>query len=84
MYFILSLTANLIGAVFSGVQLARTGAILKNGKENKQDVSLTFSSGLLAFAIPFFSPISNNLGASVSLFIALSAVSTLVASRSVK
>ena len=84
MYFILSLTANLIGAVFSGVQLARTGAILKNGKEKKQDVPLTFSSGLLAFAIPFFSPISNNLGASVSLFIALSAVSTLVASRSVK
>lgn len=84
MYFWLSLTANITGAVFSGAQFARIGTILKNKEGEDRDSSFIFSSGLLAFAIPFFSPISHNIGASASLFIALSAVSTLVVSRSIK
>ena len=84
MYFWLSLGLILTGACFTGVQFARICNTLKNDSENDRDLSFIFSSALLAFAIPFFSPISQNLEASVSLFIAVSAVSTLVASRSIR
>ncbi len=84
MYFWLSLGLILIGACFSGVQFARICTTVRNDGKKDRDLSFMFSSALLAFAIPFFSPISQNLGASVSLFIAISAVSTLVVSRSIR
>lgn len=83
MYFTLSFIANLAGAVFAGVQFARVSVAIKDSNHKNRDISLSLSSGMLAFAIPFFSPISHNLGASVSLFIALCSVSTLVVSRSI-
>lgn len=84
MYFALSLIANLAGAVFSGVKFAQVLASINDSKGKDRNVTLAFSYGLLAFAIPFYSPISDNLGATVSLFIALSSLSTFIASRSIK
>lgn len=84
MYFVISLVANVAGGVFSGIQFARMFTALKDNDGKDRDTVLPFSFGLLAFAIPFFSPISGNIGASASFFIALSAVSTLIASRTVR
>lgn len=84
MYFVISLIANVAGGVFSGIQFARMFTALKNDDGKDRDIVLPFSFGILAFAIPFFSPISGNIGASASFFIALSAVSTLIASRTVR
>ncbi|MBD3688676.1 hypothetical protein H8R18_03760 [Nanchangia anserum] len=84
MSFVISLIANLVGAFFAGVQFARLGAKLTKSGDRDRDLSLTFASALLAFTIPFFAPVSNNLGASVSLFISLAAITTLVASRCTK
>ncbi|MDY5589064.1 MAG: hypothetical protein SPF30_03805 [Arcanobacterium sp.] len=84
MYFWLNLGINLLGAIFAGVQFGRICTMLKNDAGKDGNLPLTFSSALLAFAIPFYSPVSDKLGTSVSLFIALTAVSTFVTSRSIR
>ncbi|OKL46009.1 hypothetical protein [Boudabousia marimammalium] len=84
MYFLISIIANLAGAVFVGVQFARICDTLQRNDRQERDLSFLFSSALLAFTIPFYSPVSHNLGATVALFIALSAASTLVTSRLLK
>lgn len=84
MYFWLSLAFNLLGAIFAGIQFAKLSAALKSKSEKEYDFSSRFSYILIAFAIPFFSPISLHLGARVSFFIAVTAVSTLVLSRTTK
>lgn len=84
MYFWLSLAFNLLGAIFAGIQFAKLSAALKSKSEKEYDFSSRFSYTLIAFAIPFFSPISLHLGATVSFFIAVTAVSTLVLSRTTK
>lgn len=84
MFFWLILGINTIGAIFAGVQLGRICAMLKNDDGNDGNISLTFSSALLAFAIPFYMPVAGKLGASVSSFIALAAVSTFFTSRFTK
>lgn len=83
-YEIVSVIANLAGAIFAGVQFARFIKISTGKAGKQQDPTLAFSTGLLAFAIPFFSPIAHNLGASTSFFIALAAVSTLLSARCLK
>ena len=80
-YEIVSIIANLAGAIFAGVQFARFIKISTGKAGKKQDPTLAFSTGLLAFAIPFFSPIAHNLGASTSFFIALTAAGTLISAR---
>lgn len=84
MYFWFGLIFNLIGAFFAGMQFAKLCAALRSKSENEYDFSSTLSYALLAFAIPFFSPISHHLGATVSFFISVTAVSTLVLSRTTK
>ncbi len=83
-YEIVSVIANLAGAIFAGIQFARFIKISTGKAGKNQDPVLAFSTGLLAFAIPFFSPIAHNLGASTSFFIALAAVSTLISARCLK
>ena len=84
LYETLSVIANLAGAIFAGVQFARYIKISTGKARKNQDPVLAFSTGLLAFAIPFFSPIAHNLGASASFFIALAAASTLISARCLK
>lgn len=84
LYETLSLIANIAGAIFGGVHLARFIKIATGKAGKNQDPVLAFSTGLLAFAIPFFTPIAHNLGASASFFIALAAVSTLISARCLK
>lgn len=84
LYEILSVIANITGAIFAGIQFARFIKIATGKAGKKQDPVLAFSTGLLAFAIPFFTPIAHNLGASASFFIALAAVSTLISARCLK
>ncbi|MCS4490318.1 hypothetical protein N7326_07050 [Corynebacterium sp. ES2794-CONJ1] len=84
MYFFISLTANLVGAIFAGVQFARICTSLTDGGDKDSDLPLLLAYALLAFNIPFLSPVSQNSEATVSLFITLTAISTLVVSRSTK
>lgn len=84
LYEIVSIIANLAGAIFGGVQFARFIKISTGKAGKKQDPTLAFSTGLLTFAIPFFTPIAHSLGASASFFIALAAVSTLISARCLK
>lgn len=84
LYETLGVIANIAGAIFGGVQLARFIKIATGKAGKNQDPVLAFSTGLLAFAIPFFTPIAHNLGASASFFIALAAVSTLISARCLK
>lgn len=84
LYEILSVIANIAGAIFAGVQFARFIKLSTGDARKNQDPVLAFSTGLLAFAIPFFTPIAHSLGASASFFIALAAVSTLISARCLK
>ena len=80
-YLIVSIIAHLVGAGVAGVQFAHILKSIQGQRESDGDPAFRFSCALLAFAIPFFTPIDHNIGASASLFIALTAVITLLASR---
>lgn len=84
LYTVISVAANVLGAILAGVQFARVLAVIGREKPTQQDVPFWFSTALLACAIPFVTPVSDKLGATAALFIALAAVTTLVVSRSTK
>lgn len=72
---------NICAAVFAGVQFASLFTILTGTQGQADRAPLHFSFGLLAFAVPFYAPITEKLPQTVSAFIALVAVTTLIRSR---
>lgn len=81
-YTIISIVLNVLGAVYAGFQFGRIINPLRQDADAKKNLPLQFSSGLLAFAIPFFSPVSHNVGSSASFFIAVAAATALIVGRS--
>lgn len=80
----LSVVLNVMATFIAGTQLGRILRWLSSENKKGFDLPWAFSSALLAFAVPFYSPMAPNFGASVSFFIALTAIITLFAAKTGK
>ncbi len=77
----LGVLLNVMGAFIAGVHFGRILRWLNGETKDGFDLPWTFSTALLAFAIPFYSPMTPNFAASVSFFIALTAVITFFVAK---
>lgn len=76
MYSLASFAITLAAAIYAGIKFATTATILKNGADDDRDFALPLGSALLACAFPFYVTIPDKLGSTVSMFMAVCAVST--------
>lgn len=78
---LISSILNIGAAIGAGIAFAKLLKLLSGGQQRAERVPRYFSFGLLAFAVPFYAPFPDKLPQTVSAFIALVAVTTLIASR---